>query len=787
MANNNEEFGFGSGSSFVSEQIKKRARLAGKVLKAKAKRAAKEMVKKAIKELGKKLVSGIASHPIVALIIAGLLLLSFSFFIMFGWSLKFHQSVMEISNNLSTLWQDITDGRKYRMKLPGEDELEEYGEDMVIVRYDGLDGSMDNEVSLKVFMNDPYGIKLLFDDDYAGILHEEGADEEDGIIIDTGDSVHLDDSDIYRIIDKLVEKEEEWFTGEEDTGGKRKYSFEHIHKQYRDGVDPDTGYHDGFYMWRPDDVWDDKDMSHWEIDATYDHIIKRIDIEGEKDINAITYKWLPKWQIIVGILDMLSVHQNDKWNNPEYVDGDEDFTLDDTGYSYVGREEWDLDGYYLSDTDIDKVIDFFWYEFSYIWDGAAKQSVNNTPNHIKYPKFEDISFFVDDVVEMADPPYPDAEAHIIKSPATSVKYITNGYTTVTYEYEDYTKYDWWSGYKICTGREIAIDAVALYDFLIELNPDFEWDYLEYILEMMPYSEEALKEVEELEAAYNEQKESGELVVEYQTTSFPSLGVILGTGTTEPEIPEERRERRNEWNPIDYELDGDGFYVWLQGKVYGAGYMMGWYFVPEEALKPITSDYLSQAEIKRMMEYTCGLFKSCPSDFPLMSDESALTIQKWQNYDSGSVSALCAIMRVEGTPGEKLIGREAWNFGNFAASSDEPCVTTTDKNGNTRRWVDFKTKYNGDFQAALMGNLQRFSGKWFARPDVYSMCFWDGSTSYQGQSPDEYNAFHFSNCYCPWWDDNSMASVIFPIPRKVVGGWVGHFCEYQGQALKAAGR
>ena len=735
----------------------------------------KDDVVGAVSEAGKTVgaVKFLARHPLllkVVLVIAILLILVlFVFYItylfLFGFSFKLEQDLEFFKEEAYEQKSDSHYNESgYYVYKTVEGEVENY---VFVYKREYENGEIEEkELPLEEAMKEAYCAKIMM--------------EEKDLDISTGDTLLLDDSDVFMVMDKIVEvedKRKEWID-------KR---FVWISKKY------DYGYHweatgeidefgnpekelvrNEYPEWLPDDVWDDSPtgiLTHWHNNNEVVRL-KRNDIEGEIDPVTGKPRFMMSWQTILAICEMTASQDYEDWGET----GDEskaDFTIDD--YS-------DMDGYYLNNAMVETIIDAMEYKFEFHYDGVATNVWCgwNGENFYSYPEMENIGYRLD-VREMSPNPSVGDVAYIKKTPATAPVAVKNIYEYYYYHYEDVS-----DGYgkKICTGRSKYVDAVAFVRLMEEIAPQFDFDEFIEIIEHFPNAEEEVEKYRKLKGIYEWQMATGEpYFIEEENLPCFSSGVRLGKDCTYVEgsdlIPPN-------YTPIFGEnyLEGDFEYVYIDGPAYGGGWHKGWYAISEAARIDLSqSDNLSKEQIERLLYY---LWVRCGSNPDTPFYEATDRIYRWQQEGGGSVTGVLGLWIHEGSL-TRAIGLNAWNFSNMMASGNEPYYTS--KNG--RHWTDFKTMYNNDIGMAMTAQFQRISRNYWNRNGIkqntyFAMSFLTQGGIYSAQSPEEVcSTDYFTHCYCPFWDDNGFGVSPDKTPNPAYTGWANGCALYKQQLYSIA--
>jgi hypothetical protein len=419
------------------------------------------------------------------------------------------------------------------------------GDKMVV--YENSDGVIET-VTYKYFISDAYCFNLLM--------------ESGEVDIKDSDTGQLDDSDVEKIFDYIIEEEEarkETITKAYEWPDKL-YDYVDVEvevtvNEYADDGVTVIGSHQETQIvksanpeWQPDDEWEKNysNRSHWNILNDSVQLSKK-DVNGEKEIDGLD-RFMVRWQMITGICTWLSYQNGIYWGD----------TGDDFDFQTVDDDvHYDTDGYYLSDETIREIIDAFTYNFTFYNKDWSKTDYS----------FEDIekTAYRCEYVEMDEVTTPGQHAFIKKTPEVAPKVIRNFYETYIYEYapteDEYGTY-------ICTGRTKYTNAVAFVRFIEERCPNFHFDdpqdYFDFceVLRHFPESEWIVNRIEEIKIMYDWQMETGEewYIEEYMSPCFSSEypAVRLGKEMSEDLVfsPEYSDDENSVYAPLGFILTSD---------------------------------------------------------------------------------------------------------------------------------------------------------------------------------------------------------------------------------------
>ena len=497
--------------------------------------------------------------------------------------------------------------------------------------------------------------------------------------------------------------------------------------------------------WKPDDVWEPEDASHWSI-HTDSVKLYRSDIEGELDPADGTPRFMMHWQTIVAICEMVSSQGYDGWGN----------TGDTSAPEFNKPSYGDMDGYYLSDAIVQEIVEALSYDFEFYYDGSDKRWTA-----YDYDDMEKIAYTLEKRT-MSEVTTAGQTAYVKKIPATAPKSIGNIYEQYIYNYEPVT--DGYGAY-VCVGRTKYVDAVAFFDYIKTLCPQYDFEEFLEVVEHFPAAAEDIARLQKLKGIYDWQLATGEpyFIEELNEPCFSS-GVRIGSkfggelGESGPTPPTD--------DPYLGEgyLEGDFEYVWVAG---------GWYAVSEGARADLNvSDGLSKSQIYNLLNYI-WIRNGSPASCRIIDATDA--VYEWQQSTGGSVTAIFGIWMQEGAM-TTTIGREHWNLGNFTAGKGDISFKTSPT--SKYHWADFKAMYP-DIGSAIAEQLRRVKANYWNKGQntFFAMSWKTVHGIYSAQGPSEAcPQSDFVHCYCPYWDDSAFAVTSQKVPDPAYSGW-SNKCAY----------
>ena len=563
------------------------------------------------------------------------------------------------------------------------------------------------------------------DPNYTGAILR--AMQQGKIVFSNEDLENIDDSDFERLLENCV------------THNEKKYEETDIYYTYWQEVYSETT-----------DLWQRNMTDPFDnvLDCT---TVSRMDIEGEKNDDD-RYRFDMEWQTMFVIMNLMIQSQAEDWG----ATGD---TWDDT---FIREGFPDYDGYFIADEQIDGICSLMGYNFTYYYDAVADTSHDESHPYL-FEQFEGgvgIGFRYD----ASDNYDTDVkEYHVRYVPDAAPDKISNCFESYTYIYED----DPVTGGKKCVGRQHYRDAEDFVAMMLVLAPDFEaplhaedpvewydvgdevFDTVIEMLEILPYTESQIAYMRQLKYEYDndiiiDELEPIEGGAFDHADEVKSVDVILGSATD---------FTKNGSTEIQ---EDTAFQIWISeyiatGSVTGVTKHLivnDWYNVSEQANHSLTtSDGLSKAEIRKMLEYLEKLaLKNKGYSIPYTQCTDAL--YEWQQEKGASVSGILAIILTEG--GYGYFANDYYNFFNMKPYGSEKYFVYHSKNGAVSKWTDYKSIY-GRIDTAMVGQFNKIYNNYFinqGQNTYYLMCF----KGYDGTSPETADSSMIIHSYCPWYDD-----------------------------------
>ena len=167
----------------------------------------------------------------------------------------------------------------------------------------------------------------------------------------------------------------------------------------------------------------------------------------------------------------------------------------------------------------------------------------------------------------------------------------------------------------------------------------------------------------------------------------------------------------------------------------------------------TSDNMTLEEITAMLQYIQDKFDVVKADSSINFPGAAQAVYNWQQQTGQPVSAIFAFIIPEGTFARDDSSKShasMWNFWNRSAGATsfttrKPVIASP--NG---KWMDMKATYDGDFNAALIDDLNYVYDRYLkaGQNNFYLICFKGYGMPTTKEDADK--AGPISHSFCPWW-------------------------------------
>lgn len=487
----------------------------------------------------------------------------------------------------------------------------------------------------------------------------------------------------------------------------------------------------------PSDSLEEK-PEHITYDDETIYGVRLNDIEHKKS-GETGYVFDVRWQPIVALCSVVAQDNYNRWGDGNDID------------SSIALKDLDVTNYYLTNAQIDSIIDVFCFRSSFYY--------NPIMNGRDYYSFTDFMEYESGFqLEVYD---TETERVTRRRPWAAPISVSNSYVSYTYQYDE--------NMMICQ-RDKVINPAGFFSAVKRIDPDFEMDNFLLNLAQLP-------EAYDLYAYYSSDDFINCKIEREQADTWlecSSIGTFYngnnsgGAGTVSGDtfgIPIYDYE-----NPNTAHLGEVHLFV---NKVSGEDY--GVYRVSVSALKPFTqSDNLSLEQIEYVLANSsyhansgCILFNSEEN-----RKKTAQVLYDYQQNNNVSVLFYLAIMRTEGAI-KGSYGKTYYNYFNFTSST----YIIPGSSG----FRDYKAEYgeNGAWDALETQLSQIYNRYAVDRGQInYFLMCWRG---YDG-----YNWSSISMSYCPAFDDLSMPwaagsyYVKDGVTRQINGGngWVNNNVIYR---------
>lgn len=409
-------------------------------------------------------------------------------------------------------------------------------------------------------------------------------------------------------------------------------------------------------------------------------------------------------------------------------------------------DDLDLSEYYLTNDEIDDIIDIFYYEFDYLYDPVESsrkwysfKSFMNFPSAFRL-QTETIEYTVTNDDKSQSKEYQRITYRV---PEAAPREIHNRYVRYIYNYE----------HNICVSRECQIVPDKLVEECREYVPAFDLEEFVEMLKLLPGTED----LSEFYSSF-EKTEAGYKPIITSTSNYkecPSIGVIYSPGKSGGGISggtsggNGGHDNSANWQEWDIGTTDIIYYDYIKGNIHRIaikepGKDYGIYKLHETALTPyLVSDGVTEEELVSLFNtYSC--FHN--SGNVLFSSEenikkTAQALVNVQEETDISVLYFLGIMRLEDAIRTDMGAH--WNFFNIEASSQygRPPIQ-----GHSR-FCDY-TQIEADPWSALEREIKYIHTNYSKRnqTNAYLYCF---------NGYDFENWSSISMAYCPPWDDCSF--------------------------------
>lgn len=421
--------------------------------------------------------------------------------------------------------------------------------------------------------------------------------------------------------------------------------------------------------------------------------------------------------------------------------------------------------YYLSDEEIDEIIDIFAYKYDYKRDIGQRDGVNSVD--LTFDELSSVRGYGYFLTTTRGEDTMDEDGFVwnsritVRTPYIAPASISNSYISCVYNYELQ------GNGQVLVSRSCVVDPQKFYERVKECIGGFRRYLFLDVLERLPDGEGMTAYYEEL--LFAEDTDAYEIYAD-DSSECPLIGLYVDN-------------RLSMGSGLSYADSGEGVIVKLQPYVTGSdediirsriypgewlveeGNTYGEWLVSAEALAPLdVSDNLSQDQILTLLTDSDVLTANIRESVLLNSEQArkdtAECLYKFQERNNASVCGLLAIMRQEGgfTSGVAVRG---WNFFNISvgSSSDYSGI-----NGYSR-FRDYKSVFDSSVNTSAPDGYYETDAvnALSAQIDWIYLNYWSrGQNTYYSMSFNGYNGeagtdayAGLSHCYCPPWDDRAM--------------------------------
>lgn len=508
------------------------------------------------------------------------------------------------------------------------------------------------------------------------------------------------------------------------------------------------------------------------FDASYDTerkntVLYRSDVEKELSMDGKGVFDI-RWQDILVVCAMAA-----RDNMGEYELRNDDRDIDATNL-----DDLNLSEYFLTNEEIDEIIDIFYYQFDYWYDPIA-----SSKTYYKFKSFINLASayrleveYESENTQYLNPTTGDYDQYTEykritrRVPAAAPREIHNGYIRYTYNYVN----------GVCTSRDKLVVPNEFVSACSEHTDDFDMDEFVELLELLPGTDDLVEyytSFEKTEDGYMSQMTS---------TSDPdecsSIGVIYSPSTNEGD-GEGTGEDGNQtgWEDWDFDTTEFIYYDYINGGIHRIavkepGKDYGIYKVHSTALESyIESDNLTVDQLMTLFENYS--FFANNKNILFNSHENmqrtAETLIEVQSEQDISILYFLAIMRIENALGTDMGAH--WNFFNIVAGNSRPGIP-----GHSR-FADYTSVCSSAWDAlkSEISSINTWYGVNYNQTNAFLFCF-------AGYTKPDWSLIYHS--YCPAWDDCSFPWAAGSGMGSPTGkGWancVGDF-RYQFEQIVAA--
>lgn len=468
-----------------------------------------------------------------------------------------------------------------------------------------------------------------------------------------------------------------------------------------------------------------------------------------------------RWQPIFAACAVVAQDLGEQWGENSSVD-----------FSKDSLEDIDVTNYYLTDEQINYIIDLFYFDADYLFDPITERvSFSNTY------KFKDMASKKCAFTTKLQ--FTDTTRISERIPAFAPNVIYNGYEKFIYHYKDYCDESGNVLFKQCDSITYELNGYEIITYLQEIDPEFDYDTFLEILDELPASDDLYERYNQdefkLDGDYtytHEYYEGGAIGVYF--ISSDSSGDSGDGGNTEQSTSETTV-------PIPY-YDYDGLTDDLRYLVLYADEEAdkdyGLYEVNKYAFMPMNySLNLTQEQILYVLD-NWTFVQLDASTWELFDSEDARektaeVLYTFQNESNANILFYISLFKSM----NKYIGggtlRYYYNYFQIEATEADYTIEGT-------IYEDCKSKYGDDAWECLKNELAFFQTNIVGAGQLnYFLLGWYG---YDGKSYDtitkSYNYPYF-DLSMPWTDESHWVMQGQSIQHNITGGigWTNTCTQY----------
>ena len=420
--------------------------------------------------------------------------------------------------------------------------------------------------------------------------------------------------------------------------------------------------------------------------------------------------------------------------------------------------EQNMENYYLTDQEIDDIINIFYFKADYYYD-----AIENPKNRYKFSSFYDASgsmsaYDLEISLNGSEDSYSRTTIYL---PALAPKSIHNSFINYTYNYQNLG-----NNLYQCVERTYNLIPEAFVTSCQAIAENFDMNTYVSILGQLPASEDlcvyysdvikSMAQKYEI-ATYTDRDKDRCSAIGIYFYNGAGGGSSGGMGSVE-------------WSTDTYSIPLYASDGWNNIFVTPAPWIMnedgtyGLYELYADTLKSLSvSDNLSAEQIRYILDNYAAFEKArqkCPvMNTPRARMDLARCLYDYQEETQTSVLGLLAIMRQEGGF-TSVIARNGWNFFNIKGRNGDATTSYVNSSGlvvNTP-FKDYKLTYQGRIYPYATDAVNAFElqvnsiSSWYWKSEKHDQ------NSYYLMIWKYYNYTDYttiSHSYCPPWDDTAM--------------------------------